>query len=88
VPDEEQVDLPDISSDPLAFGLLVAILQRDGHAVRGNGTIGYLELQPAGGPLCYAVLDSGTDPALDGYTDVEGIAREENYVVYRNLECD
>ncbi len=88
VPDDEQVDLPEISSDPLAFGLLVAILQREGHDVRGNGTIGYLELEPAAKPLCYAILDDRVAPAPYGYTDVEGIAREENYVVYRNLECD
>ncbi|MGH6912310.1 MAG: hypothetical protein ACREH3_01215, partial [Geminicoccales bacterium] len=47
VPGGETVDLPDISSDPLAYGLLVAILQREGHDVSGNGTIGEFELNEA-----------------------------------------
>ena len=87
VPSGETVDLPDISSDPLVYGLLVAILQREGHDVRGNGTFGYLELEPAGSPRCYAILAAGADPAAYGYSNVDGLAREDGYVVYRNLEC-
>lgn len=88
VPDGETVDMPDISSDPLAYGLLVAMLQREGHEVRGNGMIGYMELKPAGDPRCYAILDAGADPTAFGYRNVEGIAQEEGYVLYRNLDCD
>ena len=88
VPEGATVDLPDISSDPLAYGLLVALLQRDGHEVRGHGAIGYLALEPAATPRCYAIFDRGANPADFGYRNVEGIASEEQYIVYRNLECD
>ncbi len=88
VPDGATVDLPDIASDPLAYGTLVAILQREGHAVRGNGTIGYMELKPSDNPRCYAILDAGAAPADYGYLNVDAVATEEGYVVYRNRECD
>src|SRR5690606_28110707 len=56
VPGDEPVDLPDVSSDPLAYGLLLAILQREGHTVTGQGTIGYMSLKQADSPRCYVVL--------------------------------
>lgn len=88
VPGDEPVDLPDVSSDPLAYGLLLAILQREGHTVTGQGTIGYMSLKQADSPRCYVVLDAGADPAAHGYPDVEEIAREEGYVLYRNRGCE
>jgi hypothetical protein len=87
VPDGETVDLPDISSDPLAYGLLVAILQREGYKVTGNGAIDYLELNEAASPRCYAIFDASADPAGYGYTEVEAIVEEEGYTLYRNLKC-
>ena len=87
IPDGETVDLPDISTDPLAYGLLVAILQRQENQVTGQGTIGYLELEPAASPACYVILDATADPAQFGYSDAELLRSEERFTVYRAREC-
>ncbi len=88
VPGDATVDLPDIRSDPLAYGLLLAVLQREGHPVTGNGMIGYMELDEAGSPACYAILDATANPALYGYNNVEPGLEEEGYILYHNTECD
>lgn len=88
VPEGETLDLPDISSDPLAYGFLIAILQRTGHDVSGNGVIDYFELEPADSPRCYAILRTSTDPAAHGYADAEVILEEAGYRLYRGAGCE
>ncbi len=88
VPDGETVDLPDISSDPLAYGFMVAILQRTDHHVSGNGSIAYFQLSPASAPQCYAILDASADPADFGYAGASVIQETNGYGLYRNSGCD
>ncbi len=87
VPDGEPVSLPNIDPDPLAFGYLVAILQRQGHEVSGNGTVDYLELQPAT-DACYAILKGDDDPAGHGYLGAAMLIAESGYTLYRAAGCD
>ncbi|MFW6075478.1 MAG: hypothetical protein ACOC9Y_07775 [Chloroflexota bacterium] len=87
VPEGETVDLPDISSDRLTYGMIVAILQRTGHDVVGNGSIDYFELSPSDSPQCYAILDAGADTGEHGYGAGEVIYESAGYALYRNAGC-
>ena len=88
IPSGETVDLPNVQADPLAFGLLLAILQRTGHDVTGNGTVGYYTFTEADEPQCFAVLPSGDDPAGFGYGDAEVVRADGGWVVWRGAGCD
>ena len=55
--------------------------------MRGTGTIGYLELEPPGEALCYAILDATAEPADHGYPTAREISREDGYVLYQRPEC-
>lgn len=88
VPEGQTVDLPDISSDPLAYGFMVAILQRTGHDVSGNGAIEYFQLEPADSPRCYAIMDSDANPAAHGYAEAEVIWEAASYRLYQRPSCD
>lgn len=87
VPDGEPVNLPNIAPDPLVFGYLIAILQREGHAVSGNGTIGYLELEPAG-EACFVILNAAAGPDSISNSPLEPIHEESGYTLYRLGSCD
>lgn len=87
VPDGQPVALPHVEPDPLAFGLFVAILQREGHTVSGNGTIGYLELSPSTA-ACHLILQSGDDPVAFGYPITTLLAEDAGYRLYRSDTCD
>lgn len=87
VPAGEQVNLPNIQPDPLAFGYLVAILQREGHEVSGNGTIGYFELQPAD-DVCYMIRNTAERPDIISNPSLEPIHEESAYTLYRVGGCD
>ena len=77
-PDGATVDLPAAASDPVAWGLLVAVLQREGRSVTGVGQIDYLTLKPTASPRCYAILPTGADPATYGYADARCNARSRS----------
>lgn len=81
------LDLPDADANPLYYGTLIAILQRTGHTVRGNGQIGWMELQPTDEPLCHVILESDRDPADFGYSNVEPLTDEHGFVLYRRTDC-
>ncbi len=87
IPSGTTVDLPHVEADPLAFGLLLAILQRTGHDVTGNGTVGYYTFTEADGPQCYAILPAGDDPAAFGYGVAEAVREERGMIVFRAAEC-
>jgi hypothetical protein len=87
VPSGERVDLPHVQPDTLAFGLFVAILQREGHTVFGHGTINYLELEPTD-DTCYAILQSADDPDQYGYPDATVVLEEQGYMLYRAAGCN
>jgi hypothetical protein len=87
IPVGETVDLPNAGADPVAFGLLMAILQRTGHTVEGNGQIGYLTLTPAVAPHCYVVLLAGDDPADFGYLDSTVLSAAPGMTLYGNAAC-
>jgi hypothetical protein len=81
------VDLPAAASDPVAWGLLVAVLQREGHSVTGVGQIDYLTLKPAASPRCYAMLPTGSDPAAYGYADATRVQAERLMTLWRRAGC-
>lgn len=87
-PDGATVDLPDAGSNPLYYGHLVAILQRTGHTVRGNGEIGWMTLKQAGAPECYVILGGSADPAAFGYASVEALHEEEGFILYHRAGCE
>jgi hypothetical protein len=87
VPDGESVFLANVESDPLAFGLFVAILQREGHEVFGTVTIGYLELQPSGS-ACHVILNAEAAPDDYGYAGASVVAEESGYVLYETAGCE
>jgi hypothetical protein len=87
VPDGETVDLPLAGSDPAAFGMLIAILQREGLHVTGSGTIDYFTLRPALTPRCWAILPTGTDPAGSGYAGAALVRAESGMALYRRAGC-
>jgi hypothetical protein len=87
VPEGETVYLPEVESEPLVFGTLVAILQRGGHTVRGDGVIGSLVLKPAASQPCYAILPPNPDPAQFGYHDAEVVAEEDGYRLLHRRDC-
>jgi hypothetical protein len=87
-PSGATVDLPDASANPLHYGTLTAILQRTGHTVRGNGQIGWMDLQPANEPPCHLILTSDRDPAAFGYPRVVSIHEEYGFILYRRTECE
>jgi hypothetical protein len=87
IPAGETVDLPNAGADPVAFGLLMAILQRSGHTVEGRGQIDYLTLREADKPRCYAILRARDNPAAFGYFDVEPLLEEPGMILYRHTRC-
>jgi hypothetical protein len=88
VPSGETVDLPNAAADPLAFGLLMAVLQRHDLTVSGNGQIDYVTLKPAESPRCYAVLLTGDDPAAFGYAGATAVRQEPGMTLWRRAGCD
>jgi hypothetical protein len=87
VPGGETVDLANAGADPVAFGLLMAILQREGHGVVGRGQIDYLTLPEAESPQCYAVLRPRDNPAAFGYFNAIPVLEEPGMVLYRHARC-
>ncbi|HUG15329.1 MAG TPA: hypothetical protein VMM78_09950 [Thermomicrobiales bacterium] len=88
IPDGEVVDLPNATADPVAFGLLMAILQRTGHTVEGNGQIDYYTLTPAAEPRCWLVLFPNDPPAVYGYTEVTVVRAAGGMTLYRDDACE
>jgi hypothetical protein len=88
VPEGATVDLPNAGSDPVAFGLLLAILQRTGHTVEGNGQIDYFTLTPAEEPRCWVVLFALDRPADYGYDSVTIVRAAGGMTLYRNDACE
>jgi hypothetical protein len=88
VPEGEPVDLPNAAADPVAFGLLMAILQRTGHDVTGRGTVDYFTFPEAGSPRCHVILLADDDPTDFGYDDVERLRGGGNMTLYRNRACE
>ncbi|RIK43896.1 MAG: hypothetical protein DCC58_09005 [Chloroflexi bacterium] len=88
VPPGADVDLPAANADPLAFGLLLAILQREGHTVYGSGQLDYYAFQPAPSPRCYTVLPSGIDPTSFGYPGATVVLHEPEMTLYRRAGCE
>lgn len=88
IPAGSRVDLPHAAADPVAFGLLIAILQRTGHTVEGTGQIDYLTLTPAPEPRCYVILPTSDDPARFGYDSITVINVARGMVLYRNTGCE
>jgi hypothetical protein len=87
VPDGEAVDLPNAAADPVTFGMLMALLQRTGHDVTGQGQVDYFHFSPPEGATCYAVLRDADDPASYGYAGASELERAGNLVLYAHREC-
>lgn len=87
VPDGEVVDLPNAGSDPATFGMLMAILQRTGHGVAGNGQVDYYTFTPPASPVCYAILPATDDPAAFGYAGARSALQAGNLALYTRSEC-
>ena len=87
VPDDEVVDLPNAAADPATFGMLMALLQRTGHDVTGEGQVDYYHFSPSESAGCYAILLDTDDPAEFGYPAARSLASEGNLVLYARPEC-
>jgi len=87
VPGDAAVDLPDVDADKATYGMLAAILQREGHTVYGRGAIDYWNLPAAPKSVCFAV--TGTDAqALSG--QFEGAVKVESVgwlTLYQRASC-
>jgi hypothetical protein len=88
VPDGATVDLPNAAADPVAFGLLLAILQRTGHDVTGRGQVDYYRFAGADAPQCYVILLARDRPTAFGYVNVEVVETGGNMVLYRRDGCE
>jgi hypothetical protein len=87
VPAGSAVDLPAIQGDPATFGMLAAILQRNGHQVYGPGMIDYWHLKPAPETTCYAILPAALAPEQAGYSGAAPIQTREGLELYRARSC-
>lgn len=87
LPDGAAVDLPALPEDPVTYGLLAAILQRQGHTVYGEGSLEYWRLLHAPAGTCYAILPARDDPAAWGYPAAREVAREGTLALLRAAEC-
>ena len=87
IPGGETVDLPNVESDPLMFGLLMAILQRTDHTVTGNGQVDYFTFPPGGQNACYAVLNANDAPSFFGYLGATAVLEAGEMVVYKRGGC-
>ena len=83
VPRGQAVALPELERDPATFGMLAAILQRDGHTVYGNGRLDYWQLTPAPPRVCYSVLPDGTAPQ-----DASSFAQGGGLTLYYKRGCE
>ncbi|MDI3339462.1 MAG: hypothetical protein QJR03_02900 [Sphaerobacter sp.] len=87
VPPGAGVDLPALEADPVAFGLLGAILQRGGHAVYGRGAVDYWAPPAAPAGTCYAVLPDGWAVAAAGYPGATPVVSRGGLTLYRAAGC-
>lgn len=87
VPRGQNVDLPDLPSDPATFGMLAAILQRTDHTVYGRGTLQYWRLPEAPASTCYAILPQTGASLPDRYRDAEPVRSAGDLTVYRLRSC-
>ncbi len=87
VPNGEIVDLPNADADPVTFGMLMAILQRTGHEVTGQGQVDYFHFSPPDTPTCYAVLQDTDDPTTHGYPAARVVTQEGDLTLYVRPEC-
>lgn len=87
IPAGSPVDLPAIQSDTATFGMLAAILQRNGHAVYGDGAIDYWHLQPAPAANCYAILPETLMPDQSGYPAATAVESCGGLTIYRAKGC-
>ncbi|HET7034531.1 MAG TPA: hypothetical protein VFI42_02510 [Thermomicrobiaceae bacterium] len=82
VPRGQAVALPELERDPPTFGMLAALLQRDGHRVYGQGRLDYWQLTPAPHSVCYTVLPDGTTPP-----DANSFAQGGGLTLYYTRGC-
>jgi hypothetical protein len=87
IPDGEAVDLPALKADAATFGMLAAILQREGHSVYGNGSLDYWHLQPAPASTCYTILPAVTNPDHVGYSGAVPIRSLGGLTIYHASRC-
>ncbi|MGA7669463.1 MAG: hypothetical protein WBW04_03525 [Nitrolancea sp.] len=88
VPDGKAVTLPNADADAATFGMLAAILQRQGHPVYGNGNIDYWNLPSAPSSVCYAVMLSGATGTPPGFENAVKIESNKWLLLYKRAGCD
>lgn len=87
IPDGSPVDLPAIDTDRATFGMLAAILQREGHRVYGIGAIDYWQLKQAPDSTCFAILPATLAPEQAGYPSATAVQSREGLTIYRAKTC-
>lgn len=87
IPEGEDVELPLVDAEPALFGMLAAVLQREGHTVFGAGSMDYWQLPSAPDTVCYAVLPSESTPDDHGYQNAELIEQHDSLALYRKAGC-
>ena len=86
VPGDKSVTLPNADVDKATFGMLAAILQRQGHTVYGNGSIDYWTLPSAPKSVCYAIVPSNAS-APAGFDNAVTVKSANGLVLYKRASC-
>ncbi len=87
VPHGKSVTLPDADTDKSTFGMLAAILQRQGHTVYGTGSIDYWSLPAPPSSVCYAVVPSNASGLPSGFEGGDKIETDGWLTLYRRPSC-
>ncbi len=87
VPDGKGVTLPEVNLDKATFGMVAAILQRQGHTVFGQGSIDYWTLPSAPSSVCYAVTLQASNELPSGYSAEDKVESDGWLNLYRKSSC-
>ncbi len=87
VPGDAAVSLPAADTDPVTFGMLAAILQRQGHPVYGRGTIDYWTLPAAPASVCYAVMPSDSGQPSGSFAGAVKVGSGGRLTLFRRPSC-
>lgn len=87
VPSGKSVTLPDVNNDRSTFGMLAAILQRQGHTVYGNGSIDYWTLPTPPATVCYAMTLTASGAPGAGFAGATKVESDGWITLYRRQSC-
>jgi hypothetical protein len=87
VPGGDAVSLPRADADRATFGMLAAILQRQGHRVYGQGSIDYWILPHPPSSICYAVVPTANGQPGGSFQPAVKMESAGWLTLYRRQSC-